>query len=267
MGKGNQKANQIAITTVMAPPPAYLSKFCDGAGVKELETTATIPRLRIVQSMSDTELKDAFGEGAVILKDDAELIAEKEKPFSAIPIIYYESFEQWRDVNDAANASPIVAATMNRTSVLADRAMQRLIEPYPDNGKLSYSYRHCLNLILLLLDAKHRAGGQCIYTWMRGEFKLGTGVVGFLRRRLMVAAKPDGTTPPIFSLVLSLHSEPTKNRKSQSWYVLNVDRDAVGDKWWTPEALMPGVRDLYLAAKESRDHGRVDAPTAEGAEG
>ena len=187
-------------------PAEYAGEGLDAAG----EPTVQMSRIKIIQAMTDAELKDQHGEGAAVVMPDGLLLAAPGDRVTAHLIFLWQSFSKWRDTSDSPE-SPIVEETTDPTSALAKRCLdwRNRTEPYGDGTKREYRYVHAFNGYVWLPDVKMAA----ITSWSRGSHKIGRQ----LHQRITA------TRAPVYASVLTLWTERTKNKAGQPYWVLRWD--------------------------------------------
>ncbi len=71
-----------------------------------MEEYRVLARAKLIQGMTDRELKEsAGGEGVVLSVPSKIRIADKETPFEVVPIFGFTEFCEWNDLKDTASNS------------------------------------------------------------------------------------------------------------------------------------------------------------------
>jgi len=222
-------------------PAEYASEGLDAAG----EPTVQMSRIKIVQAMTDAELKDQHGEGVALVMPEEALLAAPGDKTAAHLIFLWQSFSKWCDRSDSTE-SPIVEETTDPTSPLAKRCLdwRNRTEPYGDGTKREYRYVHAYNAYLWLPDVKMTA----IASWSRGSHKLGRQ----LHQRITA------TKAPVYANVLSLWTERTKNKAGQPYWVLRWDASGLV----APSDLEPWQQ-AYRQIRSAYDAANLSTPAEE----
>lgn len=192
----------------MAPEPLPDFLRADApVGVEDKGESRVTPRIKLVQSMSDEELIEEFGAGAVLIGDQQTQVCGPEGSFVAIPIYQFPTWEAWKDVNDKSSDNPVEAVVFNPGDPIAAKAKARAVEPYGNGFKRSYV--ESLNVIVEIQDGP--AAGQVVMaSYSRGSAKVGRRLKGYLQR----------TGADIFAHRMEFFPDKARNAKGH-WFVLN----------------------------------------------
>jgi hypothetical protein len=103
-GNSKSKRTDTAINKVNGVDPGYLSKYIEhDDSLDSLKEHRIVPRVKIIQAMSDTQLKKDFGEGTVVVRPgDAMICKFEEEPssFDFVPIFFFAEWAKWADLRD-----------------------------------------------------------------------------------------------------------------------------------------------------------------------
>lgn len=220
---------ETAVVKVHGVDPSYLSKYVEGdKSLDTLKAHRTVPRLKIVQAPSDQELKDNFGEGAVIIRPgDAMICKYKDDPssFEFVPVFFFPEWAKWADLR--AKGQMIIERSFDPTSETARRAknFDMMREPYPgqegipdnDKNKMYYRYVEHLRFIGVIYGDHPLTGTVTTLSFERGEWKQGKNFISavMLRRQEVNGMS---TQVPLWAQVWTLqpvHRSPDASRK---WY-------------------------------------------------
>lgn len=187
-----------------------------------------LQRAKIVQGMTRRlELKQRFGEGAVLVQPGDVLLAKLDEPFLFVPLFHFTEFSKLAHIDDASSGM-FQARTFDERSELARRARDGNLrsEPYgpkDKDGKHLYSYRYVEHLVFpgIIYGAHPLAGTVIAISFERGEFFNGTSFCSAILLR-----RVGGVSAPLWSQVWELRSRLHKNRVGQQWY---------GFDFFTPE--------------------------------
>jgi hypothetical protein len=136
------------------PTGADYAKSQGDSGMGGAERYARIPRLKLIQAMSDKDLKRQFGEGAVVLAPDNLLIAGAPtaerptgEPFVVIPLAFVTTYER-RAVHGGDSPLFVLEATRDDKSQLArDCRNPDAREVLGPDGKVTERKYEVLNVI------------------------------------------------------------------------------------------------------------------------
>lgn len=159
MGK---KSTELAASVGFSDAPirvkdADWAKSSGDSGMDGAERYASMPRIKILQAMSDADLKRSHGEGAVILTPDNLLVADgptKDRPtgepFVVIPLAFVTTYER-RAVHGGDSPLFVLEATRDDRSPLAmDCRNPDAREVIGPDGKVTEKKYEVLNVISLI---------------------------------------------------------------------------------------------------------------------
>ena len=187
----NRNDSQLA-KKVQGADLSYLAQFEKDdnslAGMQEYEI---VPRLKILQGLSDTDLKKKFGEGSVIIRPgDALVWKDNDPPFLFVPLFFFAEFAKYSDRRD--KQSPMtIARTFEPVSEIATRARdpQKRFEFYPDQekkqdkDKWKYRYVEHLRFVGLIYGDHPLAGTRVVLSFEKGEFYQGKSFISGIKMR------------------------------------------------------------------------------------
>ena len=171
--------------------------------------------------MSDTELKDKFGEGSAILRPSNLLIAEKKGKFLFVPLFFYTVFKQWADRADTT--AMVVESTYDPTHPVAKKARdsKQWTQPYEEDlakdpgDQRKYRFVEHLCFVGIIYDGDF-AGERCLISFQKGDFFVGRGFATGAQMR-KVTIDDQKKTVPLWA---------------QVWEMTIALRDKNGNKWW-----------------------------------
>lgn len=120
---------QNEIAAMRAELPSHLQDVAPDESVGEY---ALLPKLLVVMGTSDPKFKDPFDIGDVIIPDTMTRVAESGKPLIFTPVFIYSQYEI-RNPREAVDLPATRAITLDKTSDIARKALQRVEEPCPNN--------------------------------------------------------------------------------------------------------------------------------------
>ena len=210
------------VVTVGAAGPAWLAEVSDQeSSLDSMQEYRVIPRIKLVQGTSAMELKESFGEGAVILASTQTPIAAKGESFQVVPIFGFTQFAKWSDIKD--NQSPsIFESTYDKGSDLAKRSKDPKLrtEVYGEahDGKpLEARYVEHLCFASMIYSKDHPlSGAPAVLSFQRGEFFQGKNFIS-----AMMLRKIGGSQVPMHYQVWEMRSAYRDRGPDQKWWGLD----------------------------------------------
>lgn len=219
--KRNDTPDQIR--PVGPPAPAnWLSSYVEeDTSTQSMQEYRILPRFKVIQSLSDTTLRDEFKEGGVILTPGNISVAAPKTPFLFAPMFFFTEFIKWNDRRDKSLPA-IGERTFDKNSPLAvkcrnSESREEGYGPTDKKGVHAFNARYCehLNFAGVLYNPETGIAGGIPGTlsFSRGEFMQGKNFVSAIMMR-----KIGGKQAPLWS---------------QVWQFQSVFREKGGDKkWW-----------------------------------
>lgn len=221
------KRTEQEITKIKGDPnwlSHYVEKDTSLAGMDEYRV---LPRMKVIQSMSDQVLKKQFGEGSIIVRPgDVRLWKDGDEPFLFVPLFFCVEFAKWADLKDKTSGM-IVERSYDPTSEIAKKSRNRdqRFEPYDpaQTGKDAYNYRYVEHLRFYgLIYGEHPLKGQYVaLSFERGEFNAGRNFISAVKMRKVRITAEDGTATmvpvPLWSQVWGLRGA-FRDRGDKKWY-------------------------------------------------
>lgn len=225
---------------VKVEPSASLVKmFEQDTSLEAMKAQRIVPRLKVVQGLTNELMKDAVGEGGIVLAPGGFPVARKKEPIIVSPLFYFTEYVKWADRNDS-NTPAVMARTFQMNSDIARRAcdMQKRTERYggSDDKPLNARYVEHLCFVCMLEatpDGSY-AGELVTLSFEKGENMQGRSLInGCLMRRI------GDTRVPLWA---------------QRWQLTTALREKRGYKWWGFDftAAEPAIIDEALAEERKR---------------
>ena len=243
----------------LAVPDFLAGKLKEDHSLDVVAQHIRVPRLKLIQPMSDDDLKDRFGEGTALVRPGDLTIAEKTDIFLVVPVFFFTDFNKWSDRRDKESPM-IVERTLDPTSELASdclNANKRRVfydgqEGKPEEKKLFFRNSQHLNF-LCYIYGEHSLSGQIItITMLRGEFTNGENWCSGMKMRRM----------PLWSQVWGLTPMLRKPDASKKWWGLDHSIPQFEDDRPHPSLIMPDESDFFEDAhftlKEAHDKRILD---------
>lgn len=197
--------------------PSWLADVSNEDSLGGMAEHRVVSRIKLVQAMSREELKDACGEGSVVIVPGNILLAEKKQPFYMVPLFSFTEFIQWADLEDDNAQSSILDRTYDKGSELAEkcRDFDRHEEAYGDDNKYIARNAEHLNFVCEIYGNHPYAGTEVALSFARGEFSKGKQFISALFNRCA-----NGARVPMWANVFSFTSNLRKKGNRQ-WYGLD----------------------------------------------
>ena len=181
MGNGNDLSSrtETAIKKVGVNPD-YLAQYVEkDNSLDTLREYRVVPRFKIIQATTDTELKKNFGEGSIIIRPGDALICkfeEKPESFDFVPLFFFVEWAMWRDLK--GTGPMILDRSHDPTSELATKSKRADTrkelypghEEYQDKDKLYNSYVEHLRFIGVIYGDHPLVGTPVTLSFERGEW-------------------------------------------------------------------------------------------------
>ena len=189
--------------------PDYLAKYAETetkATQEMLKEHRVLPRLKLIQAMTDNALKDRVGEGSCILTPGEAMICDKKGNFYFVPVLFYDEWITMSDRKD--KVSPMIRArSFDKTSEIAKKAAdpKKRMEEYEGGFKMRHI--HCLTFPGFLYGEHQLAGQAATLVYSKGEFGNGRTFINAVAMR----------RTPIWSQVWELNPA-FRDRGDKKWY-------------------------------------------------
>jgi len=197
--------------------PSFLEKIAaEDTSVEELKGYRVLSRIKVVQAMSDSNVKEQFGEGAVVLQPGNALVADPRASFLFVPLFFFVEFISWKDRRDQGG-SPIEARSFDKAGDIArkSRSADDRFEVYPGGPKSDpYKMRHVEHLNFAgVIYGDHELGMTPVaISFAKGELNVGKNLCSAALLR-----KAGAHVAPLWS---------------QVWEFGTATRDRGGNTWW-----------------------------------
>lgn len=219
---------ETAIHKVEGIDPNYLQKYIEeDKSLESLKKHRVVPRLKIIQATSDTDLKKTFGEGTVIVRPgDAMICKYEDEPafFHFVPLFFFTEYAKWADLK--ANSGPmIIERSYDQAGELAIKAKDftKRNELYdnhdqlPENERHYYRYVEHLRFIGLIYGDHPLVGTPVTLSFERGEWGQGKNFISAVTlRRQTVEGKP--VAIPLWAQVWKLMPKFREPDAARKWY-------------------------------------------------
>lgn len=193
----------------------FLTEYQEAdASMDALSQYRIVPRCKVIQAMSDSSLKDQFGEGSAIVSPGGMLIAEKGDPFHFVPLFFFTEFIKWRDRKDSSG-NAIMERTFDQGSELAAYARDPE-RRHEKDGKFVHRYCEHLNFVGTVYNGKDEPE-PIILGFARGDFGKGKQWASAIQMR-----RAGGRPVPLWAQVWRFHTVLNQGTEGD-WYQLRFD--------------------------------------------
>lgn len=233
--------------------PSYLAEVPDEESKKGTEDLGRIVRpsfVKIVQGMSATELKKAFGEGAIVLTPDQLLLAAPDEKTPFIPIVFYTEYCKWAPIGLKGVETMIPERSFDPKSPVALKAQSPATwsekhPKYPNEEKMNYRYQEHLNFILKLADPTFAAIPPVLISFARSNYQAGQTLGRLALRR----------KAPLYSqqFLLGTKEKPNQKGGGGTYRVYTIEDDS--EQMWANEsnyAITSMLHDEFFELIQSR---------------
>jgi hypothetical protein len=243
-----KKTRELAPTKVS---PSFLTAYMeDDKSTDSLRQYRVLPRLKVIQGQTKSELRDLAGLGAVLLSPGNGVVTSADEAFSFVPLYQYTEFIQWRDVRDKSGDA-IVERSMNPHSDIAKQCRDEdLREQEYDGGTKKdpwvFRFTEHINFVGVIYGDHELAGTPCGMSFSRGEFMQGRSFCSAIMMR-----KYQGKQVPLWSTVWRM-SVSERHRNGYDWF--GFDFINPENPYILPEEA-DGMLELHLQFKELFESG------------
>lgn len=217
MGKKRTEPQAIKVLGVQD-----LFKYEEDKSLEALQEYIIVPFVKVIQGMSEQDLKDTFGEGSAILRPGDVKIGDRKTPFLFVPIFFYTMFRKWADRTDT---QMILDTSYDPNCDLAklSRDPDRREEIYEgDEGKTEprkYRYVEHLCFIGVVYDGE-MSGTRCLISFQKGDFRVGRGFASGAQMRKIKDADGTKKQVPLWAQVWLMKLN-LRERNDNRWWGLD----------------------------------------------
>ena len=169
--------------------PGFMQES-EGLGMEELGKFVVPPRIRVVQALSDMELRDAFPLGTVVILPQrvpvAEMVDEETgEPFHFTPLFFFPEWVTWNPIASKGVLPAIVERTVDPNSPLVAKTQNPKLWTEDCLTFPGENIRHVehLNFVVLILGDHPLASTPVILSFARGEHKAGMSFNALIKMR------------------------------------------------------------------------------------
>jgi hypothetical protein len=200
-------------------------KFEEDKSLVALQEYVIVPFVKLVQGMSDQELKDKFGEGSAVLRPGDVVIGGRKTPFLFVPLFFYTEFRKWADRDDTKQM--IIESTYDDSSELAKiaRDHERWSEVYPEDvdkdleDQRHYRYVEHLCFVGQVFSGDLK-GTRCMISFQKGDFRVGRAFASGAQMRKVDAGteeEPNLVQVPLWAQVWEMKISKRKKGSNEWW--------------------------------------------------
>lgn len=178
----------------------------EDTSLASMASLVMVPRIKVIQSSTDPELKRKFGEGAVIVRPGDAVVwdprTDDKMPFLFVPKFFHREWNKWADNNDK-DRMIIEGPIFDENHPLAKKSQDKntrneLYEGHegkPDRDKMYYSYVEHLCWTGSIYGDHPLAGTEVVLSMERGEFYNGRQFINAISMRRETVERPDPNDP------------------------------------------------------------------------
>jgi len=173
--------------------PAWLATHAEeDTSIDSLAEHRVLPRLKIIQQMTDVTMREALGEGSVILQPGEVRVVTRDESFEFVPVFFFTEFLEMSDLKDTGSPM-ILERSFDASSELAKMARdpdqwERGYGTQNEKGNYQFTARRCetLNFVGFICggDAPAELNGVPVtLIFSRGEFTKGRAFITAITMR------------------------------------------------------------------------------------
>lgn len=201
------------ITRIQAP--SWLTQHVEeDTSTEAMQEYRVLPRVKVIQAMTDQVLKDAFGEASAIMSPGNELIITKDESFLFVPVFFFTEFCKWSDLKDKNNPT-ILERSFDKAGELARRSRNKDTRTEEYSGGFKARYVEHLNFAGFIYGDHPHAMTPIALSFSRGEFSRGRQYVNAIQLR-----KIDMKQVPLWAQVWSI-SVGFRDLGDKKWFGLD----------------------------------------------
>lgn len=204
-------------TKVNSELPSYLANYAKSGGstgLEEMRGFLTPPRLKVMQAMRKGEFKEKFQEGMVAVTPTNELVCGPDGFFGFTVLYTYSHFCVHNPYKRPEGMSLIRATTFDYNSEIAQKCLNFVSEPMPEDPSLEIKYATHINALIIIHGNPALANTPVMLSQYIGEWKSGRRMLDLLNARTQ-----DGT--PIYVHNLMAHQTLHKGNGNE-WQGLDI---------------------------------------------
>lgn len=260
---------ETAVTKIGSSAPSFLTPFVENdESLKGIVERRIVPRVKVIQQMTDPKLKQQYGEGSVVLPQAAVKIANAGEPFYFVPIFFFEEWIKWGDRRDQ-NSDAIQERSFDPNSEVARKASDpnSRFEDYgqpPKKGERPLQFRYVEHLNFIgMLYGQDGERMPVVLSFSRGEHYAGRNFCTAISMR-----RVGKQIAPLWSGVWQLKSN-MRSRDGNNWFGIDVSNPDLesGVSPWIKEEEVEEFRSQWELFRDLHKHNLVEVDrTGEAAE-
>lgn len=223
-------------------------------GMENLRNFIVPPRVKVIQPLSDSSLKERFSEGDTILVPAKILISEIIKnengkstknglPWEFVPIFFFAEFIAWNPRKMKGTLPAIRNRSVDPDSELAAKCRNRetWFEECPENKDMAIRNQEHLNFIIVPISGIS-AGTPCLLSFTRSEHKAGTAFASLVDMR----------KAPLFACVFQAQVGFRENSEGE-WYGIDVTNPDENGGWVRDEVAYNSFKEHHKNMRAAHD--------------
>ena len=206
-------------TSAMIPQeqvPAYISQAAaTDTSLESLRGYTILPRLQVLQGLSDPDLINKFGLGSLIVSPVNELVPPATL---CVPLFFFPSWATINDIKLRGSEPVVLEYSLDKSSAVAKKSefLATREEAHPRQPGMKIHHMAMLNFVVTLPDFEPCAMQPLLLSYRKAEYRIGMQ----LASRLMISRIP------IYARKWSINVVARKNNQGQ-WYSLQLDTPTI----------------------------------------
>lgn len=264
--RSNRVEEPHGIARVGGDGPDWLAEIPEDemeTGLEGMSEYRVLARVKTIQSMTARDLKQTFGEGALVAVPGPTLLAGEDEALQVVPVFAFTEFCLWSDLKDSS--SPVIqqrsfdkAGDLAAASRDPERRFESYGEPDSKTGEPKFVRRYVEHLCFacIIYDEEHPMHGQpVVLSFQRGEFSTGKNFISAMMMR-----RAGGRPIPMWGQVWQISTIYREKGDDKKWYGLQF---APGEPSEITADQVEFFRDQYQSLKEDYIRNRLLVDRAE----
>jgi hypothetical protein len=212
----------------------FLAQYQDDKSLQSMKQHMIVPRLKLIQAMTDAKLKERFGEGACIITPGEALVCGTEDAgFDFVPLFFFSEYCKWSDLKDKESPS-IMERSFDPTSDIAKRAANADTrdevyegdENKPPKQQRFYRYVHHFCWAGVIYGDHPLADTAVVLSMERGEYGNGRAFITSQQMRRQTLDDGSRVQVPLWAQVWKL-VPASRTGEQGNWFGFNFEGNGV----------------------------------------
>lgn len=214
------KRNEDPTELVKVQAPTWLTEHAEqDTSLETVKEHRVMPRIKVIQGTTRDALKEAHGEGAMIMSPGSARLAAKDETLKFVPLFFFTEWCKWSDLDDEETPS-VLERTFDPTNEIAKRSKDpnkrhERYGPVGENGEPKYQARYVehLNFVGVVYGDHELSGSPVTLSFSRGEYGRGRVFINDL-----FARKVGGKQVPLYCQVWELRVGRREQGPKKKWF-------------------------------------------------